>query len=124
MSLATIPVGRRGVTPCYCRTFRQAVDDLLPVGAVPAGWGAAAGKRWTDRQVVVCGLLMGWDDGRTAKDRFAAARRCAVEMHPGRRRPGASYDGCAGALGAVHGHVPAGLPGVADFGGHGSTESL
>lgn len=111
------PVNRRprvgrGVTPCYRRTFRQAIDDVLPVSVVPAGWGGA-GKRWRDRQVVLCGLLAGWDDGGTAKDRFASARRAVAAMYPGRPRPGASYNGFADALGrysrswlpALQGHL-------------------
>lgn len=88
----------RGVSPVYRRTFRQAIDDLLPVSVVPAEWGRAD-KRWKDRQVVLCGLLMSWDDGGTAGDRFASARRCVAAMYPGRERPGASYNGFADALG-------------------------
>lgn len=112
VSRAARPRGVRGVTPLYRRTFREAIDDVLPVGVVPAEWGGA-GRRWRDRQVVLCGLLMSWDDGGTAKDRLAAARRCVAAMYPGRPRPGASYNGFADALGrytaawlpALQGHL-------------------
>lgn len=98
----------RGVTPLYSQTFRRAIDDVLPVSVVPAEWGRT-GKRWKDRQVALCALFMGWGDGRTAKDRFAAARRGVAAMYPGRPRPGASYNGFMAALGR---YTAASLAGV------------
>jgi len=88
----------RGVTPSYCKTLREAIDQVLPVQVVPAQWDQKA-KRWKDRQLMLCALLSGWDDSRTAGDRFDAARRCLVSMYPTRQRPGVSYNGFADALG-------------------------
>jgi hypothetical protein len=51
-----------------------------------------------DRLLVVCAVLMAWDPGPTLVDRFAAARACVVEMFPGRRRPGGTYEGFVAAL--------------------------
>lgn len=91
-------VRRRGPTPCYHRSLRQAIDDLLPVAVVPAEW-AATGKKWRDRQLVLCGLMCGWDDGPGCAGRFDAARHCVGKMYPSRARPGTSYNGFADALG-------------------------
>jgi hypothetical protein len=87
----------RGVTPSYCQTLREAIDEVLPASLVPAHWETSA-KCWKDRQLVMGALLSSWDDGRTAGDRFRAARRCLVSMYPARKRPGKSYNGFADAL--------------------------
>ena len=54
--------------------------------------------RWVDRLLAFVALLLAYSSGPTLLDRFAEARRCAVAMHPTRRRPGESYRGFAKAL--------------------------
>jgi hypothetical protein len=79
------------------------MDELLPVGVVPAQWGRKD-RRWKDRQVVLVALLVGWDEGETAGERFESARQAVAEMYPGRERPGVSYNGFMDALGRYSGH--------------------
>jgi hypothetical protein len=49
--------------------------------------------RWTSLLLVLTALLMSWGSGSTLQDRFEAARGCVLRWYPGRRRPGASYEG-------------------------------
>src|SRR4051812_2010063 len=78
----------------YQVQLRQAMSRCLPrdgLATLPPDGGRRL--RWTDRLLVVCAVLIGWDPGLTLADRFAGARACLVDMFPGRRRPGGTYDG-------------------------------
>ena len=92
-----LPARRRAV-PLYGPSLHQAIDELLPVQVLPAQWGRKE-RKWKDRQVALLALLVGWDDGATAADRFESARRCLAAFYPTRQRPGSSYNGFMNALG-------------------------
>ena len=83
----------------YRGALRAAITGLLPTDVLrllpPAG---DAKTRWTDLLLALCAILMAWAGGPTLKDRFDDARRCLLRWYPGRRRPGASYEGFAAAL--------------------------
>lgn len=49
--------------------------------------------RWPGLYTVLVSLLMVFVEGATLRDRFAAARRCLIEMYPGSRRPGKTMEG-------------------------------
>jgi hypothetical protein len=57
---------------------------------VPAQWGRKD-RKWRDRQLVLTALLVGWDEGQTAAERFESPREAVVKMYEGRERPGTSY---------------------------------
>ena len=50
-------------------------------------------RRWTLDYVIYVSLLMVLDGSQALKDRFSHARQAVVEMFPGRRRPGRTYQG-------------------------------
>lgn len=50
-------------------------------------------RRWTLEQVIYVSLLRVLDASPSLKDRFRNARQTVVEMFPGRRRPGKTYQG-------------------------------
>lgn len=55
-------------------------------------------RRWTTPFVIYQSMLMAFEASSTLKDRFANARQALIEMFPGRRRPGRTYQGFAKAL--------------------------
>ncbi len=81
----------------YRGALRSAITGLLPVARLPL-LPADGRVRWTDLLLALCAILMAWGDAGTLKDRFDAARRCLLRWYPGRRRPGASYEGFVAAL--------------------------
>jgi hypothetical protein len=101
---------RRAVPSLYAPSLRRAIDEVLPVDVVPAQWGRKE-RRWRDRQVVLVALLIGWDEGQTAAERFESAREAVAAMYPGRGRPGTSYNGFMNALGRYSDHSLAELQG-------------
>jgi hypothetical protein len=91
--------GKARRSESYQVQLRQAMSRCLPgkgLATLPGG----RRLRWTDRLLVVCAILIGWEPGLTLTDRFAGARACLVGMFPGRRRPGGTYDGFIAALAA------------------------
>lgn len=54
--------------------------------------------RWTDRLLVLCGVLVGWANDSALLDAFESARRALVGMYPSRRRPGKTAEGFFKAL--------------------------
>ena len=50
-------------------------------------------RRWTLASLIYVCLLMALENAATLQERFDHARRKVVEMFPGRRRPGRSYQG-------------------------------
>jgi len=55
--------------------------------------------RWSLEFLVFTAVLMVYESGETLQDRFRSARECLIEMFPGRRRPGKSYQGFVKAWG-------------------------
>jgi hypothetical protein len=77
--------------------LRSAITRLLPAGRLPLL--PVGGKvRWTDMLLALCAILVSWSSAPTLGDRFDAARRCLLRWYPGRRRPGAAYEGFVAAL--------------------------
>jgi hypothetical protein len=64
--------------------------DLLPHEGLPL---LDRFRRWSDRMLVLCVILMCWAGGSTLLDRFGLARSCLVELYPARKRPGVGYNG-------------------------------
>lgn len=54
--------------------------------------------RWTTMLLVLGAVLISLSGASTLGERFEAARACLVRWYPGRRRPGASYQGFVAAL--------------------------
>jgi hypothetical protein len=81
----------------YRGALRLTITRLLPTDLLRLL--PADGKtRWTDLLLALCAILMTWSSAGTLTDRFDVARRCLLRWYPGRRRPGASYEGFVAAL--------------------------
>ncbi len=50
-------------------------------------------RRWSLSHLHFTALLMIYTTDEALKDRFESARTCVIEMFPGRRRPGRTYQG-------------------------------
>jgi hypothetical protein len=74
-----------------------AITRLLPTTRLPL-LPVNDKVRWTDLLLALCAILMTWSSAATLKDRFDGARRCLLRWYPGRRRPGAAYEGFIAAL--------------------------
>jgi hypothetical protein len=81
----------------YRGALRSTISRLLPLELLRL-LPTDGRTRWTDRLLALCAILMAWAEAGTLKDRFDAARRCLLRWYPGRRRPGASYEGFVAAL--------------------------
>ena len=81
----------------YRSALRLTIIRLLPAARLPLLPGNDK-VRWTDLLLALCAILMTWSNAATLKDRFDAARRCLLRWYPGRRRPGAAYEGFIAAL--------------------------
>jgi hypothetical protein len=55
-------------------------------------------KRWSWQSTIFQVILMVFDPSASLKDRFVNARQTLIEMFPGRRRPGKTYQGLVKAL--------------------------
>jgi hypothetical protein len=77
--------------------LRQLVSDLLPSKGLPILPGNFR-QRWTLRLLVMGAILLAWQPSLTLKDRFAEARWQLMQMHPGRRGVGKTYQGFIAAL--------------------------
>ncbi len=71
------------------RHFHGPLFSTLREKASPGAWG----RRWTLRPLLYVCLLMGLEPQGTLPERFDQARQKVVEMFPGRKRPGRSYQG-------------------------------
>ena len=90
-------MAQQGKDARYRGALRLAITRLLPAARLPLL--PTDGKvRWTDLLLALCAILMTWSSAGTLKDRFDVARRCLVRWYPGRRRPGAGYEGFIAAL--------------------------
>lgn len=81
----------------YRGALRLTITRLLPTARLPL-LPIDRRTRWTDLLLALTAILMTWSNAGTLKDRFDSARRCLLRWYPGRRRPGSSYEGFAGAL--------------------------
>ena len=79
------------------RELRQAIGGLLPHKGLPVLPGNLR-QRWTMRLLVMCAILLAWQPVIPLKDRFAEARWQLMQMHPGRRGVGKTYQGFIAAL--------------------------
>jgi Transposase DDE domain len=79
----------------YTKELQRAMRRYLPTRGLSL---IAAGKRWTDRLLVMTMLLVVFSSLGTLAERFAEARATAVKMYDSRRRPGSSYAGFIGQL--------------------------
>jgi hypothetical protein len=61
------------------------------------------GCSWTLPRVIMMSLVMGWSSGQSLQDRFEESRECLMEMVPGRKRPGGTYQGYVKARGKIKG---------------------
>jgi hypothetical protein len=77
--------------------LRQLVSGLLPGRGLPI-LPKGVRQRWTLRLLVMCAILLAFEPGTTLKDRFAEARWQLMQMHPGRRGVGKTYQGFIAAL--------------------------
>lgn len=75
----------------------QGIRRFLPRKGLPL---RVAGKRvrWTPRLLVICVLLMVWNQSQTLADRFADARLATIKMYKSRRHPGKTYEGFMASL--------------------------
>jgi len=75
----------------------QGIRRFLPKKGLPL---QVDSKRvcWTPRLLVVCILLMVWNQSQTLADRFADARLATIKMYRSRRRPGQTYEGFMASL--------------------------
>jgi len=81
----------------YRGALRLTITRLLPTDLLRLL--PADGKtRWTDLLLALSAILMTWSSAATLADRFDAGRRCLLRWYPGRRRPGAAYEGFIAAL--------------------------
>lgn len=81
----------------YRGSLRHAMTRVLPTDALRL-LPADGRTRWTSVLLALCAIVMTWSGAATLKDRFQAARRCLLRWYPGRRRPGAGYEGFIAAL--------------------------
>ena len=88
-------MARRGSR--YRGALRLTITRLLPTARLPL-LPQDSKIRWTDLLLALCAILMAWSIAATLADRFEAARRCLLRWYPGRRRPGAAYEGFIAAL--------------------------
>lgn len=58
---------------------------------------------WTVPRTVLMSLIMGWSSATSLQDRFEECRECLIEMVPGRKRPGRTYQGYIKARGKITG---------------------
>lgn len=88
--------GKRQQTYCW-QELMQGIRRFLPRKGLPL---QVAGKRvcWTPRLLVICVLLMVWNQSQTLADRFADARLATIKMYKSRRRPGKTYEGFMASL--------------------------
>jgi len=76
--------------------FGHETDFHGPLFSTLAALGSPRGGRvgrWTLESVTYVSVLMALEPSRTLKERFTAARQSVVEMYPGRKRPGGTYQG-------------------------------
>jgi hypothetical protein len=79
------------------KQLRQTISELLPGKGLPI-LPKNVRQRWTLRLLVMCAILVAWQPAIPLKDRFAEARWQVMQMHPGRRGVGRTYQGFIAAL--------------------------
>jgi hypothetical protein len=82
--------------PSAAVAFGHESDFHGPLFSTLAALGSQSGSRvgrWTLEYVIHLSVLMALEPSRTLKDRFTDARQALVEMYPGRKRPGGTYQG-------------------------------
>ncbi len=88
---------RRGATLSYRSSLRPAMSGIFtaPFLSLLMGLGpqSRSPRRWTPDYVIYVSVLMVLDEAESLKDRFAHARQVVVALFPGRKRPGATYQG-------------------------------
>ena len=90
--------GRQSTCGSYPQQrLRQLISGLLPGKGLPI-LPKSVRQRWTLRLLVMCAILLAFEPGTTLKDRFAEARWQLMQMHPGRRGVGKTYQGFIAAL--------------------------
>lgn len=65
------------------------ISSLLP----HSGLALISKRRWSDRFLVFCAILISMVGGPALLDRFKLARSLIVQLNPTRKRPGAGYGG-------------------------------
>jgi hypothetical protein len=74
--------------------LKQAINRYLP----PRLFELDTSVRWCERYVALCAILMAWSMAEILADRFDQARQGVTLLFPGRKRPGATYQGFVAAL--------------------------
>lgn len=85
-------IGRPSLSGCYHRELLHAMGKFLPQRGLPLE-SPKQQVRWTDRLLVVTGLLMAWQTATSLGDAFEACWHVVTGMYPTRRRAGHSYEG-------------------------------
>ena len=97
-------IGKPSEDGCYPKQLRSAIRRFLPARGLPLQ--VPNGKVcWTPRLLVMGAILMSWDKAQTLKDRFESMRQALVQMYPGRKRPGGTYEGFVAALAGASGRM-------------------
>jgi hypothetical protein len=102
-----VPRARLAGAGTYQTQLRESIAHLLPSRSL----SLIDGRRWADRILVTCAILLAWAAGDTLAGRFAAARDAVVKTYPSRRRPGKTY---AGFMAALTRRTQALLPGLVE----------
>ena len=90
-------IGHSSPQRCYHRELLQAIGKFLPQRGLPLQ-PQDQRLRWTDRLLVVMGVLLAWQSATSLKDAFEACWHVVTGMYPTRRRAGHTYAGFIKAL--------------------------
>jgi len=86
----------RKVKKAANNSFRQellaAITFFLPASLF-ARFAVRPDVRWIPRKIAIVAILMVWNESTALIDGFNMARNCAIQMFPGSRRVGATYQG-------------------------------
>ena len=85
----------------YPKQLLDAIGRFLPKRGLPL-MSTDRRVRWTDRLLVITGILMVWGEQRAMQDAFRFARDAAVRLYPSRRRPGRQFRGFMRTLERAH----------------------
>lgn len=90
-------IGKLTASQGYQKQLRRAMGKYLPRTGLPLQ-SPDDRVRWTDRLLVIGGMLFAWQGRSTMLDAFESMRQAVVAMYPSRRRPGQTVKGFLKAL--------------------------
>jgi hypothetical protein len=83
--------------PTYRQSLASAISTIFTASffSILKGLGSLGQRScgWTVPRLVLMSLIMGWSSAQSLQDRFEECREYLIEMVPGRKHPGGTYQG-------------------------------